>query len=165
MDIRQMEIPRVGQKYTLTTSKGSKAILIFHRSGKREFYFLQETDEEPELALELSDEEARVIGALLLGIDYHAEPGSSEESQDYHDNIIVEWVPLSEASDLANKSIAEAEDRSKTGVTIIGIERKGEVIGSPEINDKMLPGDQLMVTGEADDIKEFEKICQGERKC
>ncbi len=165
MQIRQIEIPRVGHKYTLTTNNGSQAILIFYRSGRREFYFLKENDEEPELGLELSDEEARVIGALLLGIDYHCGSEDDTKTEKYHDNIIVEWLPLSKKSDLANKSIAEAEVRSKTGVTIIGIERKGEVIGSPDINDKMLPGDQLMVTGTAEDIKEFEKICQGELKC
>ncbi len=162
MQIRHIEIPRVGQKYTLTTQKGNQAILIFHRNGQKEFYFTPEADDEPELGLELTDEEARIMGALLLGIDYRSEKDEvKEDSQQCFENILVEWIILSPKAELANQTIAEAEIRSRTGVTIIALERDGEMQGSPDINKKLIVGDRIMVTGTEEDIKKFEKICQG----
>jgi len=163
MQIRQMDIPKIGEKYTLKTDAGSRAIIIFYRSGKREFYFMGKDAEEPSLGLHLKDEEARVIGALLLGIDSHFSPDSeAKETRDLHSNILVEWLDLAAESKLVNKSIAEAKVRSVTGVTIIGIERKGDVIGSPDIHEKLHAGDRFMVTGSEEDIKKFERLCQGE---
>lgn len=157
-----MEIPRVGQKYTLTTQKGAQAILIFHRDGQKEFYFTPEADDEPELGLELTDEEARIMGALLLGIDYRTEKEEvKQNAQQCFENILVEWIVLSPKSELANQTISGAEVRSRTGVTIIAIEREGEIEGSPDINKKLIAGDRLMITGTEEDIKKFENICQG----
>ena len=166
MEIRQMDIPKVGEKYTIKTASGFQAIIIFYRSGRKEFHFMRKGDEEPKLGLDLKDEEARVLGALLLGIDYtckHEEDVVDEGTGDLHDNILVEWLDLSAESDLVNKSIAETEIRSRTGVTVIGVERKGDMISSPDIHEKLHAGDRIMVTGDEEDIKNFERICQGEK--
>lgn len=160
MDIRHSEIPKIGHKYTIRTNNNSQAVMIFYRSGKREFYFAKEKGVEPELALELTDEEARVLGALLLGVDYESDRSSMDSN--ISDNIVVEWVDLSENSKLANQSIVDFQVRSETGITVIGLKRGDEVIGSPDITKKLLPGDKLMVTGTEEDIKVFEKICRGE---
>ena len=160
MDIRHSEIPRVGHKYTIKTDDNSQAVLIFYRSGKREFYYNKSEGDEPELALSLDDEEARVLGALLLGVDYEADNSSIDSN--ISDNIVVEWLELAKNSKIANKSIVESQIRSETGITIIGIKRGGKVHGSPKITEKIRPDDKLMVTGTEEDIKEFEKICKGE---
>ena len=162
MEIRQMEIPRIGEKYTIKTNSGNRAIIIFHRSGKREFYFMDEKQEEPELSLELMDEEARVLGALLLGIDYSREE-SAPRTDALHDNILVEWFDITEDSCIVNQSIAEAEIRTTTGVTVIGVERGGNTIDSPDIHEKLRAGDRIMVTGTEEDIENFEEMCQGEK--
>ena len=166
MEIRQMDIPKIGEKYTLKTSSGHQAIIIFYRSGRKEFHFMRENAEEPELGLDLKDEEARVIGALLLGIDYTcAQPDKSDgETGNLHDNILVEWLDLAPGSDLENQSISEAKVRSRTGVTVIGVERKGNMISSPDIHEKLHAGDRIMVTGSEEDIKQFEQICQGDQE-
>ncbi|MCC3145329.1 hypothetical protein LJ207_08335 [Halanaerobium sp. Z-7514] len=160
MNIRHSEIPRVGHKYTISTKKGSQLVLIFYRSGKREFYFNKAEGDEPELALTINDEEARILGALLLGVDYEADKSSIDSN--ISDNIVVEWIDLSPNSKLANKSIIDSQIRSETGITIIGIKRGDKVHGSPNITEKLRPNDKLMVTGTEEDIKEFEKICEGE---
>jgi len=160
LEIRHSEIPRIGHKYTIKTKGSNQAVIIFYRSGKREFYFASEIGDEPELALELNDEEARTLGALLLGVDYESDKSSMDSN--ITDNIVVEWVDLASDSKLVNQSIVDSEIRSETGITIIGIKRGEKVIGSPDITEKLLAGDKLMVTGKVDDIKDFEKICRGE---
>lgn len=164
MQVRCMEIPGIGRKYTLKTAQGSQLIIIFYRDGRREFYFASDPMDEPSLGLNIKDEEARVIGALLLGVDYHAEPEEEQEARELHDNILVEWYELAKNSVLVNRTIAESQVRAVTGVTIIGIERDGEMIGSPEVDEKLLPGDKLMITGTEKDIKNFEHISGGEKR-
>ncbi len=159
MDIRHSEIPRIGHKYTLETNDGSQAVIIFYRSGRREFYFAKQKGDEPNLALELNDEEARVMGALLLGVDYEADKSCIDPN--ISDNMAVEWAELSPESELANQSIVEFEVRSRTGVTIIGIKRGEKVISSPDITKILQPGDRLMATGTEEDLKIFQKICRG----
>ncbi|MFW6238451.1 MAG: cation:proton antiporter regulatory subunit [Halanaerobiales bacterium] len=161
MRIKETELPGVGKKYSFRTAEGLFFVTIIHHNGDRELYFLKDEEaEEAEFCFKLTDEEARRLGTLLVGADY--QPVTEHQARLLHEDILVEWVEVQSSSWLTDKMIKEAEIRTRIGVTVIGIQRGEEMIGSPDIDEKIFPGDILMVTGKKDNIDKFKKWCRGE---
>jgi len=163
MKIKESELPGVGKKYTLETAEDLIFVVIIYHSGHREVYFLEDEEaDESEFSLDLTDEEARRVGSILMGADY--QPVSENHKRLIHKNILVEWIKLKPESWLVDKRIAETEIRSRIGVTIIGIQRGENLIGSPDIDEKMLANDILMVTGKKENIDKFKNWCCGKEQ-
>ena len=62
---------------------------------------------------------------------------------------------------LSGKSIGEMDIRSKTGVTVLAVSREGENTVNPRPSFVFEAGDAVVVIGEADQIKRFEKDILG----
>ncbi|MGM0663027.1 MAG: cation:proton antiporter regulatory subunit, partial [Thermodesulfobacteriota bacterium] len=146
MKIKTGDLPGVGKRYSFTTDDEDHVVVILLQSGYREIYHFTEPDgDEPDFSIKLSDEEARQLGTILLGIDY--QPVSDDRMELFLKSVRIEWVQVSPDSELANKKIIDSRIRTKTGATIIGIQRGDKVIGSPDIEEVILPGDTLMIIG------------------
>lgn len=161
MKIRVAELPGIGKKIAFLTASGSKIVLVVHHTGKRDMYFFEDgEDDEPDFHVELTADETREFGAQLLGATY--QPVDVERMRLFRNQMVIEWVPLHTTSVFANKTLIDSQIREKTGVTIVGIERNGELIGSPNSHTVLLPGDVLMAIGKSEQIEEFTKLCSGE---
>jgi TrkA domain protein len=161
LQIKCADLPGVGRKYTIHLADGRLCVILIHHTGRREMYFMADTeDDEPLLTLELNDEEARKVGAILLGADY--QPVSDERVETLLKSILIEWIRVAPGSELANRKIKDMRIRTVTGATVIGIQRGEEMIGSPDVNELLRPGDVLMVVGKREQIKALEKLCQGQ---
>ncbi|GAE37346.1 cation:proton antiporter regulatory subunit [Halalkalibacter akibai] len=161
MDVRMANLPGIGKKMSITTAQGSMIVLVIHHTGKRELYFFQDADDdEADFAIDLTADETRELGAQLLGAVF--QPVSSDQMKIFKSQIVTEWIELKKDSPVAGKTIKELEIRKRTGVSIVGIFRKGEVIASPEATEQLLVGDTIMAIGKSDQINEFERLCSGE---
>ena len=59
MKVEEVLLPGVGRKYTITVKSGDRIVIVVHSSGKRELqYFEAGEEDEPTVALDLTDEEA-----------------------------------------------------------------------------------------------------------
>ena len=68
LELKETRLPGVGVKWTMTPAAGSRITVIQHNDGDREVYVhRRRSDEEPAVVLELHDDEARQLGALLGG--------------------------------------------------------------------------------------------------
>ncbi len=159
MEIKTGDLPGVGKRYTFTTADGNHIVVILHQSGYREIYHFAGPDEdEPDLIVKLTDEEARQLGTILMGVDY--QPVTDDRVELLLKSVRIEWVKVCPESELANQKIIDSRLRSKTGATIIGIQRGKDMIGSPDINERILPGDTLMVVGNREQTKKVDELCQ-----
>ena len=159
MKIKTGDLPGIGKRYSFQTANGENLVVILHQSGHRELYYFSGFDEdEPDFVLKLSDEEARQLGTLLLGVDY--QPVADDRLELFLKRVRIEWVQVSPNSELANKKILDSQIRAKTGTTIIGILRGEDMIGSPDIYEMILPGDTLMVIGNREQTKNLESLCE-----
>jgi DNA-binding GntR family transcriptional regulator len=59
----------------------------------------------------------------------------------------LEKIPVGEQSWLVNQTLASSQLRTKTGATVVAIERDGEEIYSPSSEMAFKPGDLLQVVG------------------
>jgi len=158
MKIKTSDLPGIGKRYSFETAENENLVVIMHQSGHRELYYFGGSDEdEPDFVLKLNDEEARQLGTLLLGVDY--QPVADDRVELFLKSIRIEWIHVEPDSELANKRIIEARIRTKTGATIIGIQRGEDMIGSPDVNEVIRPGDTLMVIGSREQTKSVDSLC------
>jgi len=158
MKIKTGELPGIGKRYSFKTAEGRNIVVILHQTGHRELYYFAESDEdEPEFVLKLTDEEGRQLGTLLLGVDY--QPVADDRVELLLKNVRIEWIQVEPDSELANKRIIDSRIRTQTGATIIGIQRGDQMIGSPDVEEVIRPGDTLMVVGNRDQTKGVDTLC------
>ena len=64
-------------------------------------------------------------------------------------DALLETVPLPPESAAAGKLIRELQLRTRTGASIVGIERNGASVINPGPDDELLPGDRVLLIGTA----------------
>jgi len=158
MKVKTSDLPGIGKKYTVETADGARVVIVLHHQGNREIYYFSDQDkDEPDVTMSLNDEEARQIGAILVGLDY--QPVTDERTELLLKKLRVDWLTVETGSCLAGKSILDSQVRKRTGATIIAIQRGKEMIGSPDINEVIRIGDVLMSIGTRDQTKQLESMC------
>ncbi len=156
MEFKEVDLPGIGKKFSIITSTGDKVAVVIHLTGKREiFYFEKDDYEEPICDIVLNEEEANQLGSVLMGAYF--KPEQEEKKEVFLHNLAIEWFKVPEDSPLVNKSIKEAQIRTKTGVNVISIIRGDESIVNPVPDEVIYAGDVIVVAGTRDQIERFVK--------
>ncbi|KYC84247.1 cation:proton antiporter regulatory subunit [Heyndrickxia sporothermodurans] len=148
MNIRECELPGIGQKIEIQTDGNEKIVVIMHEDGQREIYqFDSMNAEESSGRVTLTDEESRQIAAILGGIIY--KPKAIENLEHAFDELVFEWCKVDANARIINRAIGEIKFRDEFGVTIIAIIRKNhERILNPGANETFHKGDTVVLSGE-----------------
>jgi TrkA domain protein len=157
-ELRETRLPGVGVKYTLICrGRGQRLAVILHNDGTREIYvFERPTDEEPSSVVQLEDDEARQLGAVLGGA--YERPKIVEELEMALGELAIEWIPVPEGSPAVGKTLAEARFRERTGITIIAILREPEPVTGAQPDDVVQAGDTLVTVGKLGQYPAFRKL-------
>jgi TrkA domain protein len=158
LDFVVEDLPGIGRSYQMTGSNGGQITVVIHHSGRRVVYG-RNADADHASAVELSDHQARKLGAILGGAFF--KPAVVEEVEAVFDDLLIDWVVLEPNSPGADKSIAELEIRRTTGVTIIAIIRGEKAITAPEPSEIMRGGDRLVVVSRPQDLGPFRDLVVG----
>jgi TrkA domain protein len=67
MSVSESELPGIGRRYEIVAANRVRLVLVVHHSGRRDLFVLRRGEDEPTCAVELSDDQARRIGAILGG--------------------------------------------------------------------------------------------------
>ncbi|MFW6375951.1 MAG: potassium channel family protein [Thermoplasmatota archaeon] len=92
----------------------------------------------------------KAIGESIIGIE--------KEDEEILTGLKVEQIKMKKDSDMANKTIRNADIGSKTGVAVVGIWRKGELDVGISPSRKMKPGDIILALGESENLKKFKEL-------
>jgi TrkA domain protein len=153
-ELRETRLPGIGVKYGFRLDGGGRVSLILHNDGKRELYwFRRASDEEPSAVITLDDDEARQLGAVLGGA--YQRPKVIEDLEMALGELLIEWVPVPEASPWIGKSLAEAQFRAVNGITVIAILREPEPVTGAQPQDVVQQGDTLVTVGKAGSYPSF----------
>jgi TrkA domain protein len=156
-ELRETRLPGVGVKYTCLTAHGGKLTVILHNEGQRELYwFPHADDDEPQAVIQLEDDEARQIGALIGGA--YERPKIVEELEMAFGELSIEWVPVPPESPAIGKTLAECAFRQRTGITIIAILREPEPVAGAQPGDVVERGDTLVTVGKLGQYPAFRRL-------
>lgn len=156
MEIRESDLPGVGKKYMLETQVGDRLAVIVHTTGRREIYKTPSGDDVPVLVAELTDAEARSLGAVLGGLFF--QPRHVDSMYVLMKELVIDWLRLGARSSLIGHTIREREVRKRTGVSIIAILREGQSIPNPSPDEVLREGDTLLVVGRHDQLDELRRL-------
>jgi TrkA domain protein len=151
--LKETRLPGVGVKYGLELG-AARLTVILHNDGKRELYFYaQRGADEPTAVIELDDEQARQLGAVLGGA--YERPRIVEELEMALGELQIEWLPVPDGSPAIGRTLADSAFRKRTGVTVIAILREPEPISGAQPEDVVQRGDTLVVVGKAGQFARF----------
>ena len=163
MFVKEGELPGIGKKYSIKTENGDTIVIVIHHTGKREIYYFEDENEEPTAVIELTDEEARTLGTILVGALF--QPTSDEEKIGFlMKHLAFEWIKIPEGSFLAGKSLKELEIRKKYGVIVVAIIREENIIVSPSPLFPLQAGDTIVVVGSLENVKKFLRLIEGKEE-
>jgi TrkA domain protein len=157
VDLQQTSLPGVGVRFQFTTARGSRVTVIQHNDGEREVYVHRRArDEEPAVVLELHDDEARHLGAVLGGA--YERPKIIDDLEMALGELQIEWVKVPDGSWAVGRSLADCGFRRRTGVTVIAILRDPEPVAGAQPDDVIQDGDTLVVVGKAGQYGAFRRL-------
>ena len=157
VDLRETRLPGIGVKYGFSTAQGGRLAVILHNDGQREIYYYQRPDaDEPSAVIELHDDEARQLGAIIGGA--YERPKIVEDLELALGELAIEWVPVPDTSPAIGHTLAECAFRAKTGITIIAILREPEPISGAQPGDRIEQGDTLVAVGTAGQYGAFRRM-------
>ena len=160
VDLRETRLPGVGVKYGVRLATGGRLSLILHNDGKRELYWFRHADDEdPRAVIELDDDEARQVGAVLGGA--YERPKIVEDLEMALGELHIEWVAVPDSSPWIGKSLADCGFRAKTGITVIAILREPEPVSGARPDDVIQRGDTLVTVGKAGQYQAFRRLLSG----
>src|SRR5215218_7848802 len=153
-ELRETRLPGVGTKFAFKTDHGARVAVIQHVDGMRELYvFRRADDDEPTAVLQLEDDEARELGAVLGGA--YERPKIVEDLEMALGELHIEWAPVPDTSPWIGKTLAEAQFRAKNGITIIAILREPDPVTGAQPHDVIQRGDTLVTVGKAGQYRAF----------
>jgi TrkA domain protein len=156
-ELRETRLPGVGVKYTCFTQHGGRLTVILHNEGLRELYwFPHASDDDPQAVIQLEDDEARQIGALIGGA--YERPKIVEELEMAFGELSIEWVAVPDGSPAIGRTLAECAFRQRTGITIIAILREPEPVAGAQPGDVIERGDTLVTVGKLGQYPPFRKL-------
>ena len=156
-ELRETRLPGVGVKYSFSTAHGGRLAVILHTDGLREIYvFGRASDDEPRAVIQLEDDEARQLGAVIGGA--YERPKVVEDLEMAIGELTIEWIPVPDDSPAIGKTLAECAFRARTGITIIAILREPEPIPGAQPTDRVERGDTLVTVGKLGQYTEFRRL-------
>jgi TrkA domain protein len=156
-ELRETRLPGIGVKYTCLAAHGGRIAVILHNEGLREIYYFRHADaEDPTAVIQLEDDEARQLGAVIAGA--YDRPKIVEDLEMAFGELAIEWVPVPDSSPAIGKTLAECGFRARTGITIIAILREPEPVAGAQPGDVIQKGDTLVTVGKLGQYLAFRKL-------
>jgi TrkA domain protein len=152
MRVEEVVLPGVGRKYTISVRSGDRLVVVVHHSGQRELQYFEKGEfEEPAATLDLTDEEARELGAILAGVLFA--PEAVGDTQTKLATETMEWVKLEPGSPGAGRRVG---DLATPGAHLLAVLREGEaLLPNPPPDIVLQAGDTLVVAGPRAAVERF----------
>jgi TrkA domain protein len=156
LSISELDLPGIGRRYEIIAARGQRVVLIIHHSGRRDLYVIDRNRDDPTCVVELTDDQARRIGAILGGAYF--KPAVVEEIERIIGEFVVDWVTLGEDANAVGRSLADLQVRKQSGMTVIAIIRGKKSITAPDPTEVLAAGDRLVVVGRREDLSRFVEL-------
>ena len=148
--ITQTSLPGVGVRYDVPLANGARLGVLAHRTGRRELFLYGARDPDAVVAeVVLTPDEGKVVADLLGGTELVE---SLARLQQQIEGLAIDWIELPPTSRFVDRTIADAEVRSRTGVSIVAVIRDDDALPAPGPDFRFAAGDTVVVVGTPEGI-------------
>ncbi len=149
-EINETRLPGVGTLHDFACDSGDHIGVISHHAERREVVIYDIADpDRVSASASLTADEARVLADLLGGTSVTERLEALR-----HDiaGLAIDWLPISPHSPYAGRTIGDTELRTRTGVSIVALVRRGEPIPAPGPDQQLHIDDTAVVVGTPEGI-------------
>lgn len=156
MNVDVTPLPGIGVRQDFVTRSGRRVGVISYRDGHSELLVYRADDPDAcSASIPLSAEEATTLASLLGAphlVGHIAGQHANLDGVETHQLVIVPGSPYD------GRTMGEAALRSRTGVSIVAIVRRGEVNPSPRPDFRFQGRDLVVVVGTDEGLAQAAQI-------
>lgn len=156
MDVHETQLPGIGSRFTIRFEQGGELIVLLHNEGNQDVFWRADPDDDSQKLYSVTERQARKLAEIFDGTYF--EPVASDDLEEVWEDAVVEWVEIDSDSVAVGKSIRGLGIRTRTGVTVIAVQRGTETIANPDADLQMESGDVLVTVGTEDAHESFEQL-------
>ena len=143
-EIAETELPGLGLRLEFNSEEGHRIGVIHHRTGRRELFVCTPSDpDSAALTVKLSDDESHALADALGGSTVVESLKALQQIK----GLAIDWLTVDPGSPYANRTIASAQVRTRTGVSIVAVIRGDEAHPAPGPEFELMADDVLVVVG------------------
>lgn len=120
-------------------------------------YWKPEEDADSESLFELAETDARKVVEIFDGTYFHQIDQALDEALV---GARIKWIHLSDESALVGQTLGEAQIRSKTGVSVIAIQRRDRTVSNPTGDVRFQGADVLVAVGTEDQHQALSQLLE-----
>ncbi|MCZ7524912.1 MAG: cation:proton antiporter regulatory subunit [Acidimicrobiia bacterium] len=149
-EVQETPLPGVGVRYDFVTGDGVRVGVIVHRTGRRELLVYDRDDPDAcRDVIRLDPDETHTLTDLM---------GASQVSETVAsmlqiEGLVLDWLPVTEGSAWASRSLRESAVHTRTGVSIVAIVRGDTTIPAPGAEERLEPGDVAVAAGSTEGLR------------
>jgi TrkA domain protein len=158
-EVRETELPGVGTRFAFTTSGGDPVAVLVHRSGRREIMVYDRSDPDRcETALRLSADDALTLVEVLGASRVIASLAAAQQDLA---GLAIDRLTIPSSAQSAHRTLGQAADHTRTGVSNVDIIRDEEAIHAPGADTVLRVGDRVVAIGTAEGVARLERELRG----
>jgi TrkA domain protein len=156
MTVYETDIPGVGRKFEVELDGGQRAVVVIHHDGRREVYRRPDPDADSEKVFDLTGQQARNFGSIIEGA-YFETVDTDDLTLPLGDSFL-EWVEVGPEGPFVGQTLAAANVRRETGVSVIAVQRGADTIANPDSDFEMQEGDILVTLGTREEQARLDEL-------
>lgn len=157
-EVTETQLPGVGVRHEFTTGRGDRVSVLVFRTGRREVALYDQEDPDAASAvLHLDEDDTRTLTDLLGGNAVTEAVAGMQQIE----GVVLDWIPVSASSPLADRSIADGQIRTRTGASVVAIVRSDATIPAPDPTERLLAGDTVVAVGTVEGLRAMRQLLGG----
>ena len=154
--VRETKLPGVGVRREFTTESGEDVAVLIHHDGRREI-LVYDTDD-PDMCrtvVALTSDDTRTLNELL-GARRVTEVVTAVQQE--IEGLTLEWIQLSPGCFADGTTITDGAYRTRTGASVVAVQRDGETIPAPGPDFRFASGDLVVAVGTAEGLSTLREL-------
>lgn len=154
--VEKIDLPGIGTRHDIITSKGRRIGVVSHRTGERELALFDREDPDASIdAIDLSDDEATALADVLGASLMLGQLAAIRESAA---GLFTEQLLISAGSPYAGGVLGDTKARTRTHTSIVALVRGADVIPSPTPDSPLKAGDTIIAVGTRSGLDKLAKL-------
>ena len=154
--VEKIDLPGIGTRHDIITSKGRRIGVVSHRTGERELALFDREDPDASIdAIDLSDDEATALADVLGASLMLGQLAAIRESAA---GLFTEQLLIPAGSPYAGGVLGDTKARTRTHTSIVALVRGADVIPSPTPDSPLKAGDTIIAVGTRSGLDSLAKL-------
>lgn len=152
VQVHTRDLPGIGRQFEIACTSGSRIAVVVQNNGARHLYTFEPDADGASGALQLTEDQARALGAILAGVYFRpAEAGHDDPA--IFGSVAIDWLTV--ATDVLDLTVADVVRPDHPSATFVAIVRGETTMMKPAPDMVVHRDDQLLVAGNRADIEEI----------